>query len=46
MRTNPSCPPIFFSPMPPMSSSCFGMISDEGGGGMVTMLFAREAGSR
>ncbi len=23
----------FFLPMPPKSSSCFGMISDEGGGG-------------
>ena len=30
-RTDPSYPLIFFSPMPPMSSSCFGMISDEGG---------------
>jgi len=39
----PSCLPIFFSPMPPMSSSCFGIISDEGGGAIVT-IFARGAG--
>jgi hypothetical protein len=30
-RTDPSYPPIFFLLMPPMSSSCFGMISDKGG---------------
>ncbi len=33
MCTDPSYPPICFLPMPPESSSCFGMISDEGGGG-------------
>ncbi len=33
MRTDPSYPSIFFLPMPPKSSSCFGMISDDGGGG-------------
>ena len=31
-RTNPSCTLIFFLPMYPMSSSCFDMISDKGGG--------------
>jgi hypothetical protein len=29
-RTDPSYPPNFFLLMPPMSSSCFGMILDEG----------------
>ena len=41
--TNPDCPPIFFSPMTPMSSSSFGVILDKRGGGIVTM-FARGAG--
>ncbi len=31
--TNPICPPILFSLMPPKSSSCFGMILDKAGGG-------------
>ena len=38
----PQLSAIFFSQMPHMSSSCFGMISDKGGGAMVTM-FARGA---
>ena len=29
-RTDPSYPPIYFLPMPPEASSCFGMILDEG----------------
>ncbi len=32
MRTGPNYPSMFFSPMPPKSSSHFGMILDEGGG--------------
>jgi len=32
MRTDPSYPPMYFLLMPPDASSCFGMISDEGGG--------------
>ena len=31
-RADPSYLPICFLPMPPESSSCFGMVSDEGGG--------------
>ena len=33
----------FFSPVPPMSSSCFGMISDEGVGSTMVTMFARRA---
>ena len=29
-RTDPSYPTMYFLPMPPEASSCFGMISDEG----------------
>ena len=32
-RTDPRYPPIYFLPMLPESSSCFGMVLDEGGGG-------------
>ena len=32
MRTDPSYPPMYFLPMPPESSTCFGMILNEGGG--------------
>ena len=50
MRTDPSYPPIFFLPMPPESSSCFGMILDEGGGGRngydVVIGGAKALGSR
>ena len=44
-RTDPSYPPIYFSPMPPESSSCFGMILDKGGGSAMVMvvLAARRA---
>ena len=37
-RTDPSYPPIYFSPVPPKSSSHFGMISDEGSGGAIVMV--------
>ena len=37
-RTDPSYPLIHFLPMPPESSSCFGMISDEGGGSAIVRL--------
>ncbi len=37
-RTDPSYPPIYFSPMPPKSSSCFDMISDKGSGGAIVMV--------
>ena len=39
MHTDPiCCPPIFFVCLP-CPSSCFGIILDRGGGGMVTMFF-------
>ena len=37
-RTDPSYPPIYFSPVPPESSSCFGMILDKGSGGAINMV--------
>jgi hypothetical protein len=37
-RTDPCYLVIFFLPMSPKFSSCFGMISDEGGGAIVAML--------
>ena len=37
-RTDPSYPLIHFLPMPPESSSCLGMISDEGGGSAIVRL--------
>jgi hypothetical protein len=36
--TDPCYSVIFFLPMSPESSSCFGMISDEGGGVILAML--------
>ena len=37
-RTDPSYLPIYYSLMPLEASSCFGMISDEGGGGAIVMV--------
>ena len=37
-RTDPSYPTIYFLSMPPESSSCFGMVSDEGGGSAIVMI--------
>jgi len=37
-RTDPSYPPIYFSLVSPESSSCFGMISDEGSVGAIVMV--------
>jgi len=37
-RTDPSYPPIYFSLVPPVSLTCFGMISDEGSGGAIVMV--------
>ena len=37
-RTDPSYLPIYFLLMPLKASSCFGMISDEGGGSAIVMV--------
>jgi hypothetical protein len=38
-QTNPSYPGILYLPMPPQSSSCFGLVSDSGGGGAMVAGF-------
>ncbi len=43
-RTNPSYPLIQYLAMSPEFSSCFGLISDRGGGAIVTMLSGGEVG--